>query len=54
MSEKILILMDELAMAEREQREAFDELHKAERRTRKANGWHAEILRLLEEEDNHG
>lgn len=54
MGEKKLTLMDELAMAEREQREAFDELNKAERRTRKANGWHAEILRLLEEEDKHG
>ena len=54
MGEKNLMLMDELAMAEREQREAFDEMHKAERRVRKANGWYAEILRLLEEDDKHG
>ena len=54
MSEKTLILTKELAEAEFELREALGDLLEVETRVRKANGWHAEILRLLEEEDRHG
>ena len=54
MGEKMITLTAELGEAEYELREAIGELDKAERRVRKANGWHAEILRLLEEDDKHG
>ena len=54
MSERMLTLTAELAEAERELREALNELYKAERGVRKANGWLSEVMRLLEEEDKHG
>ena len=54
MSEETLALTAELGEAERELREALDELYKAERSVRKANGWVSEVMRLLEEEDKHG
>ena len=54
MSEETLALTAELGEAERELREALDELYKAERSVRKANGWVSEVMRLLEEEDSHG
>lgn len=51
---KMLMLTTELGEAELELRDACDELYKAERSVRKANGWVSEVMKLLEEEDRHG
>lgn len=54
MSEKTLILRQELEEAERALADAIKAGNAAERHLRIMTGWQAEILRLLEEEDKHG
>lgn len=51
---RIKTLTEELAEAEFAMREALSAVEAAQRHLRIMAGWHAEILRLLEEEDKHG
>jgi hypothetical protein len=54
MSKRFQTLTEELGEAEFAMREALVAADAAQRHLRIMTGWHAEILRLLEEEDNHG
>lgn len=51
---RIETLTEELAEAESAMRDALVAVEAAQRHLRIMAGWHAEILRLLEEEDKHG
>jgi len=54
MANRFTTLTKELAEAEFELAEATRAVNDAQRHLRRMTGWHAEILRLLEEEDKHG
>jgi hypothetical protein len=54
MSKRFQTLTEELSEAENAMREAIIAEDAAQRHLRIMAGWHAEILRLLEEEDKHG
>lgn len=54
MSKRFQTLTEELSEAEFAMREAIVAVDAAQRHLRIMTGWHAEILRLLEEEDKHG
>ena len=51
---RLKTLTEELAEAEFAMREALADVDAAQKHLRIMTGWHAEILRLLEEEDKHG
>ena len=53
MSERTLLLRQELAEAERALADAIKSGDAAQRHLRIMTGWQAEILRLLEEDDKH-
>ena len=54
MKTRIQTLTEELAEAEFAVRDAITVAEASQRHLRIMTGWHAEILRLLEEEDRHG